>query len=1798
MFGNILDNFKINKFFKLIDANDYGKNKKASKLFDKPKLRVKIINDLRIVDSITTNFFVETYSAGDIKRLGTIFDEITNDDMLVLMLDKLLEYTKNHQLNLIDNFSSIKNIYVSHCYKNTELDNAIKNKFADLLYQTGKKSLFPTDYIEPFIKNLTSEEKLSIFDSESMIKFVTTYQGKIDYHTCENFINNIIDEHDNEGVKKQIILNSVDIFINGKAINSYLEYVNTYLDKDGIVKILTDKRIINNIDMNKDYYLAKNLITLLNKVDDTNIMSQDNDKTQSIVTKNQLIDVYFKNYKYPHIIINYIKEINEKEKEQISDNTFTALLNSVDYAKKNEDIIKNYYGSNARFVFNALDQYDDKNAKLLEIKANISIEEVMEYAVQNNIDIRTVLTYAKQHNMDLFQDHIAQKYSSDDSYFRELPYTKADLIKYYRGNDSYIFFDKLRLCNDKEKVLLESNNYIDFSLFPYYGNISLDLFKDSFAKKFCNNDSYFKILPNEKFYLIDYYAGKDALIVLKYLKGHRNINDIKAFCQSRGIELFEEQVAKKYSNYYDYFRMLPKDKEYLKKYCDNYDNVLFLDKLLQADDKENFLLQSNFFNINALFEFCADNHLALDLFQEKFAIKFRQNEDYFKRLPKENASLIQFYAGFDENLFLQNLVLVSNKEDILLNSNIHLIYMNKLSNFCQNNGIDLFQKKFAMKFSHLDSYFELLPDDKFFLIDYYTGKDVLIVLRYLKGHRSIDEIITFCQSRGIELFCDFVAEKFSDYDEYFRMLPEDSADLIRYYKGTKEDIFVDKLDLCHNKKSVLLYSNINVNKFIYFCNHYHIDPFDWNSAKRYRFDDSYFRELPPSKADLIKYYAGRNIQLFSNKLMSCNNKINLLFNSKIGTDMKEIEEIYNYAKEYMTPLELKILENYIQINDYNLKNIFKDYILNNMESVTFDTIDNVAEILKRLSTSNASEMLNFRSEIATQLLKSANPIKSLNKIEDIFIKNNIPTVGKIYSCFEILHPNFQGFNFESSMVSPVLKKSSTMNKKLIVFSDLIKSSFGSNNRSVNAYLKNIEIGSKLYERIKLGQIKCDSLDESQKEELITFSKHLSTLYNNTIKGKKENETFTNTGDILTGILELSKKLSPNGTLNYNIGDRVIRMFCGFTGIDTLEQANNYINQKIRTADTRNRKASSSDMILEQGDFIKGIGDITYLRNILQNGSVSKEYLGSSAGSDSTPLDTDVSMIIKADGTIKDKFNETAANSYGPIWFVLKNDDRFITTRTQSEHFDVKNDMSKMEVFYTGVWGSDHYGIRTGFASSEINYIVMDSYDPRVGLEIAMNGFYIPVANKEGKIVFTPDDYDKLREKMNGLSYYNANNYTFSENLVTKETEYLASQIEQSNYETQVKRTKINEIIKKSLEELGLHLKTNINGDLTEGFVELIDTGSTGRGTNKPGDGDFDFMMRLDKSIFSNNTKLNQLKNTLLKNLGKENTEEVINSGDFRLKEVKIDSNTNVDIDITFTEKTDKVSYSTDMALQDRLTNIKNINAEKYKYVVANILLAKEVLKEAEVYKPDRGDIAQGGLGGVGIENWILQNGGSFIEAANSFLEAAEGKSFDEFKVSYRIWDFGDNHLAERRGKYVHDNFVVNNMNEDGYCKMKKVLTEFIKDNKYANEEQTIKYKEYDNNNIDEKTLLKLSKLEVITEQSIDDLQTIVKNKESNKIVSTIATNYGLNSNTTRLIVEDDFAIVYDTIGNKVRIGDLLCSKMNSEVKDNICKALGQLGSNVDLSLLDKQKLQIYNKVMNLNNQVGMNINIGEQHKTI
>ena len=741
-------------------------------------------------------------------------------------------------------------------------------------------------------------------------------------------------------------------------------------------------------------------------------------------------------------------------------------------------------------------------------------------------------------------------------------------------------------------------------------------------------------------------------------------------------------------------------------------------------------------------------------------------------------------------------------------------------------------------------------------------------------------------------------------------------------------------------------------------------------------------------------------------------------------------------------IRLKVLTEYYKIQDYSLRTIFREYIESYKDDINLDTLSSICEVLTRLSVSNSTEMYTFRKELAHQILATANPIESLNKVEAVFVKNSIPTVGKAYSCFEILHPDFKDFIMTGSTISPTLQSAGNKKRKYIIFNDLLKASFGSNNRSINKYIDAVDKGYKLYTRVKEENISFEDLSYEEQELLKQFRRTINTLYDRTLKGRTQNDGNIYTDDVIADLRLLETKLAEHEG-EYNLADRVVRMFCGGAGIDTIEDAQKYVYHKVSTADKKNRQAAQFDMELKKGDLIKGINDMKYLRNILQNGSVAKEFLGSSASSDATPLDTDVSMIMTDDGSTKEKINGTAASAYGNIWLVLKGDDRFKITRDNNPDHDTEYDPTKLELFHTGVLGGGHYGIRTGFASSEIDYIVMEKYDTRVGLEIALNGFYIPVADKDGKIVFTPEDYDKLRSKMAGLKYYDEPSYVFSENLVSEEIDAIAKQIEESNRQTAHKREVINKAIKAALDELGLSLKTQIDGDLTEKYVELIDTGSTGRGTNKPGDGDFDFMMRIDRAIMNDQSKLKELKDSILKHLGITGNQGIISTGDFRMKDVTLEDIT-VDIDITFTVKTDSVLYSTDMALQDRLETIKAQDERRYHYVVANILEAKRVLKAANAYKPNRGETPQGGLGGVGIENWILQHGGSFYDAAKSFVAAAEGKSFEDFLHTYEVWDFGDNHLAEKRGQPPHDEFIANNMSREGFIKMTNALKEYLK----------------------------------------------------------------------------------------------------------------------------------------------------------
>ena len=831
-------------------------------------------------------------------------------------------------------------------------------------------------------------------------------------------------------------------------------------------------------------------------------------------------------------------------------------------------------------------------------------------------------------------------------------------------------------------------------------------------------------------------------------------------------------------------------------------------------------------------------------------------------------------------------------------------------------------------------------------------------------------------------------------------------------------------------------------------------------------------------------------------------------------------------------------------NDWNdSRSLFESYVREHYDELTIDQIKWTASIMARLSNSNASELAD-RSEAFTRELLKLDTDKipeALDKIEDVYIHNHLPYVGKNYLVFRTMHPsdNLENdFHFDNGRISPVLQqatgdlKSGKLDQMLnsrdaIIISDLLRASLGSNNRSIREYLATLKNGQTLLDRLSSGELDWNTfnqptnlMDKDTKanyDTLSTFAWHLATIYNSTLPGKEHPYQLIHqqvdqdvNNALQTDFTNLTSLIKPNS--RYTLADRAVRYFAHFVGIEDLAGAERYMDNVVKEADARNRKtaeylATTKEPKLQPGDLVKGMGGtvgdgIRYLSYAFQNGSISKEYLGDASRSDTTPLDADVSIVLYGEQTIDQTMDNMLADGYGwGLWTVLRPDkDRFIVTRRDEgeanqsvydlsvpdANFDRtdltqeeidrrlreiaeakrhrREGLSKLEIFATSVDGEGHYGIRTGFGMDKVSFFVaipasygITPVSEVTKLEIALNGFYIPIVERDSEeLIFTPADYDKMREQMSGLSHYHTGDYQFAPDseldlpstdvgkTTIPSTNAIIDQLPTSIAETDHKHEVINQTIKQAITnipDLNLSYKDYLDGDLTENIVEMIDTGSTSRQTNAPGSGDFDYIARLDRSILNDPTKKQQITDALLAAFGRENDGSVMVNGNLRLKQVSIDGLAEpVDIDITFAQKTNKVQYPTDAALADRLSNIKNQSETKYQQVLANIIYAKQFLKAAGAYKPRRSPETKGigGLGGVGIENWVLQHGGSFKQAARDFLAVADSCSgFEDFCAHYPVWDYGENHKGIR--SKPHDNFVADNMNPEGYERMKQAL---------------------------------------------------------------------------------------------------------------------------------------------------------------
>ena len=629
-------------------------------------------------------------------------------------------------------------------------------------------------------------------------------------------------------------------------------------------------------------------------------------------------------------------------------------------------------------------------------------------------------------------------------------------------------------------------------------------------------------------------------------------------------------------------------------------------------------------------------------------------------------------------------------------------------------------------------------------------------------------------------------------------------------------------------------------------------------------------------------------------------KLDMFWLRNDWTKIKELIKAANAPERYLFEGQ-DINDSNLQLNMANIEKgiLVQSLTKEDIETVlkfgneTIKAINNIDEskqkdaikILDRLSRSNSTELRRIKEQMALQILKKEPETyeRTLNAIENIYLTSNIPDVGKLYLVFKELHPNLLGEDTKMQDASvgeiPSLENASSVERKNIIFSRLLMSAIESNSRNLKEYVETIEQANNVFKEIRTEGKKLEEFSKREQMLLSRYSEMLNTLYNQTYIGRRASEKRQNTGNIENDLEELAELLNENKEKS-NLPDKIVAAFGFKFGIRSLAQAKEIMEKSRAKADERNTEFAKRKIInIEEGDFVKGIENTEYFPSMLQRGILAKDFLGGDATSDATPLDTDVEKVTKVCGTLNETLKSLkVANDFtssnidgkklGRIMLVFSKDN-FIETRNQNDEVSMENvellkqDKDKKEVCHND---NTAYGISMGIGSENIKCIIADKYVDKLGLEIALNGFYIPIVDSEGKVIYTKEMYNDFREKMQGLSHYGEKHFELDETAKKPEMLGIIELVDRSMQNAKNKQEKILKTLEEAVNKNGYTLSDERRTDLKPGIVEFIDTGSTGRGTNMPGDGDFDYMVRMDKVLSDNPTEFkNSLREALRKN---------------------------------------------------------------------------------------------------------------------------------------------------------------------------------------------------------------------------------------------------------------------------------------------------------------------------------------------
>lgn len=416
-----------------------------------------------------------------------------------------------------------------------------------------------------------------------------------------------------------------------------------------------------------------------------------------------------------------------------------------------------------------------------------------------------------------------------------------------------------------------------------------------------------------------------------------------------------------------------------------------------------------------------------------------------------------------------------------------------------------------------------------------------------------------------------------------------------------------------------------------------------------------------------------------------------------------------------------------------------------------------------------TEMKNFKHQPALwqisvdPFLYDQYPHEALRTTTGIITSEQVPDVIKIFTLFQNrFYPTYDSetgvFAQEKLKMHPqTLLRVPEDEAYPIIYSDLLRLHVESDNFSLRHFLTTALANQSLLDKTKA--VGFDQLSEKERMELTNYCRQAEMLQQLPfISSTRQKEGQLSDGMKLEDrVAALEKSLSLSD--NEKITDRLATIFAHPIGLTSLEGVLARMDEaRAEASELHNGPSNSANdrlLPLKRGDILKTI-DINHLAGIIAEGAVSGEFIpGVTQDKKANPFSSDVIRVLPEDenGTFLQAFSAFFGDDEKPVIILIRDRGQFDET-SSPDKANTRSNGQAGEIFHAGEQ-TRHYAIRTGFAPTQIDAIILGKADVRENvfgankeyarLLFGLTGLDTPIADKDGAVLVNAEDYRQDNE---------------------------------------------------------------------------------------------------------------------------------------------------------------------------------------------------------------------------------------------------------------------------------------------------------------------------------------------------------------------------------------------------------------------------------------------------------------------